>query len=155
MRNQLRLELSSQRFQRGCNRRISCASLYFFRTLALLFFFFHVRLRSTLWEWFGEQLTFFYVIALDEQLEFIAAVGWTIIVSHKFIGNSVCTSSTFAIGPLIKITFVFKNAPFKPRDNHPSSVLLYPIGNLVGRSHFFLVSAVSSRVVFHIRIRRT
>ena len=82
-------------------------------------------------------------------------MGWTIIVSHKFIGNSVCTSSTFAIGPLIKITLAFNNAPFKPRNDHPSSVPLYPIGNLVGRSHFFLVSAVSSRVVFYIRVRRT
>ena len=52
-------------------------------------------------------------------------------------------------------TLAFPNAPFNPRDHYPYYILSYHIGKFLGRSHLFLVSAVSPKLVLYVRIRRT
>ena len=52
-------------------------------------------------------------------------------------------------------TLAFPNAPFNPRDHYPYYILSYHIGKFMGRSHLFLVSAVSSTLVHYVRVRRT
>ena len=52
-------------------------------------------------------------------------------------------------------TLAFPNAPFGPRDHYPYYILSYHIGKFMGRSHLFLVAAVSPKLVQHIRIKRT
>lgn len=52
-------------------------------------------------------------------------------------------------------TLAFPNAPFKPRDHYPYYILSYHVGKFMGRSHLFLVSAISPKLVQHIRVRRT
>ena len=52
-------------------------------------------------------------------------------------------------------TLAFPNAPFKPRDHYPYYILSYHVGKFMGRSHFFLVSAINPKLVHYIRIRRT
>lgn len=52
-------------------------------------------------------------------------------------------------------TIAFPSAPFKPRDHYPYYLLSYHIGKFLGRSHLFLVSAVSPGIVPYIRVRRT
>ena len=52
-------------------------------------------------------------------------------------------------------TLAFPNAPFKPRDHYPYYILSYHVGKFMGRSHFFLVSAINPKLVHYIRVRRT
>lgn len=52
-------------------------------------------------------------------------------------------------------TLAFPNAPFKPRDHYPYYILSYHVGKFMGRSHFFLVSAINPKLVHYVRVRRT
>ncbi|XP_068705106.1 uncharacterized protein [Montipora foliosa] len=52
-------------------------------------------------------------------------------------------------------TIAFPNAPFRPRDHYPYYLLSYHIGKFLGRSHLFLVSAVSPGLVPYIKVSRT
>lgn len=52
-------------------------------------------------------------------------------------------------------TLAFPNAPFGPRDHYPYYILSYHIGKFLGRSHLFIVAAVSPKLVQHIRVKRT